>query len=713
MAKRITDVKKGSKTSETLDLRGKYDKKAQTPIKKKRTHNLRKQKTPIKEVRDLSPKEKERNHYLYIKGKKFAPPKSLGALVKLAFAGFAILLVINTLNVYFIGKGIESDISENAYEGYNYLVDAGKSATKIQFEKSQESFEKAIENFSRAEEELWFINLDKTFYADENTLGKAVEAMLQGGKHFATAGQYFLEALEEFNKIPIYFVSKNNPENVEPPSLTDTLRVGLEKTDLAIDEISKAAIKIQNIEEKSLPKDVRHRVVFAKEKINEIFETLKSTQEHFPAILKLLGDRYPHRYLILLQNNNEIRPTGGFIGTYAIMDVNDGYIEKLDTHDVYDIDGSYGGIIEPPEEFKAFTSNWRFRDSNYSPDFPTSAKKARWFLEKEGGPTVDTVIAINQGLLRDMMEITGPIQVGEFGELTSENYNLLLSFIIEGKVWGPEDPKHILKMFIPAFKEAILKEENIGSMSSKLYKAVQQKHIMMYSADEEIQNLIENLGLSGKVHEIGEQEDYLSVINISIGGTKSEQFIEEEIIHNTHIDELGTAIDEITLKRTHMWTDDIYKEWKKTINAYGFDVLPDRVIDILGRGKNKVNTRIYVPEGSILLDTDGADVMTKYDMDLKKTYFLVTLEASAGETAEVWIKYRLPFTFTFTPAITYKLIAEKQPGSVGSIFTKTVTTDEELKNLEIYPQEVKVLENRATYATNLVYDRYFSGIWSK
>lgn len=713
MVKKINDLKKDVHKP-TIDLRGKYANKEAKKLKKK-LNILYKKASPIKEVKDLSGEKKE--HYVYIKGQQHKPPKYLGNLIRVGVMGFLILLVINTVNVYFIGKTIEEDLSETAYEGYNYLVDAGKSATRIQFDTALVAFDKAIENFSQAEEDLWFINLDNSFYAKDNNIGVAVTALLESGKHFAEAGKFFLDGIEEFNKIPLYFVSKNDLENdltsITPPSLTDTLKDGLEQIDLAINEISQAAEKIGKIDENRLPSEVGVRIAFAKEKIQEVSETLEATQEHFPAILKLLGDRYPHRYLILFQNNNEIRPTGGFIGSYAIMDINDGYIESIETHDVYDIDGAYGGIIEPPDEFKAFTSNWRFRDSNYSPDFSVSAKKARWFLEKEGGPSVDTVIAINQGLLQDMLEITGPVQVGNFGELDSENYNLLLSFVIEGKVWGPEDPKHILKMFVPAFKKAIIKEENIGKVSSKLYKAVQQKHIMMYSADEDIQALFETLGISGQVHETQENEDYLSVINISTGGTKSDQFIEEKIFHNTNIDKYGKVINEIRISRTHMWTDETYNEWKKIINAYGFSYIPDQVIDILGRGRNRVNMRIYVPQGSVLIDTNGADIMTKYDKDLRKTYFLLTMEVKAGETDEVWIQYRPPITMSFNPSSTYKIIIEKQPGSVGSIFTKTVTTDSELENIAVYPGESKINENTTTYATNLVYDRYFSGVWRK
>ena len=712
MEKTLKDLKIDP-NAEKINLGANFQNKKNKPLRdqkiKKRNKNIiYKEQKEIQQIQDLHFGDKP--NYIYIKGKSFNPPKSLGNILKIGISGFIILILINMVSVYYTGKKLEKNISAQAYEGYMFLLDAGKQATKIQFDDALSTFDKALSNFSEAEENLWFISTDKTFYADESNINNAAKALLTGGKYFAVSGKYFLEAMEEFNKIPLYFVSKNKNKTSNSVSITDTIQSGLEKTNLAIEEISLAADKITNIDEKSLPVEIRARTAFAKKKVAEVSDLLNATAKHFPAILKLLGNKKPHRYLILLQNNNEIRPSGGFIGSYVIMDINEGYIEKLEVKDVYDIDGAYKGVIEPPEEIKLFTPNWRFRDSNYSSDFSISGNKAKWFLQEEGGETVDTVIAINQGLLRDMLEITGPIQVGNFGKLNSENYNLLLSYIIEGKIWGADDPKHILKVFVPAFKEAILKEENISKVASKLYRAIQQKHILMYSSDEEIQDLFETFGISGKAYENSEDEDYLSVINISVGWNKSDQFIEENITHDTYVDKNGGLTDEITIKRTHLWNDNIYKRWKNILNEYGFYEIQDSLIDILGRGNNKVLTRIYVPAGSILLESNGSDIQTKYDSELKKTYFFLTTETMSQKKSEIKIKYRLPFELGLneTPD-TYKLIIEKQPGSRGSIFTKTLHLSEEVEIMSVYPEEALTEDDsNVTFATNLVYDKYFS-----
>ena len=290
MTKKIQDIKREAQIK-NIDLKGAAGARLQKPEKDKNT--LYKKKTPIIEVKDLTGTEKE--HFIYIKGEKFTPPKTIGNLMKIAVSGLLILLSINAINVYYTGKKLTRDISAEAYEGYSFLIDAGKSATKIQFDKAAEIFDKALGNFSEAKSELWFISTDQSYYAKNNNVGQAVNALLVGGQHFAKAGSYFLETLEEFNKIPLYFVSKNKSDGAKKsqnqPSITDAIKTGLDKTNLAITEISLASEQLAKIDESSLPSEIAGKITMAKKQIADISKTLEATSEHFPAILKLLARR--------------------------------------------------------------------------------------------------------------------------------------------------------------------------------------------------------------------------------------------------------------------------------------------------------------------------------------------------------------------------------------------------------------------------------------
>lgn len=635
-----------------------------------------------------------------------------GNIILIIFISLLIVLIINSLSAYSKGKKLEKEISEKAFQGISMLLEGGKDTSQIQLTKAKESFSEAEKNFNEAKSKAWFIKSDKSSYAKRNDVNVALNGLLDGGVSFANAGSYFLEAMDTFNLIPIYFVSKNNNPEKEIPSLTETLKLGLEKTDLAILEIEKAKKQIDEVNENILPADLKKKVVFAKEKISEITNVLTQIKQYYPAILNLLGDEKPHRYLILLQNNQEMRPTGGFIGSYALLNINKGFLEKIETHDVYDLRGAGDMQIDPPDDLKMITSNWRFRDSNYSSDFPLSAEKAIWFLKVEAGIEVDTVIAINQGILKDMLEITGPIQVGNFGKLNAFNYDTVLSYVIESKMWGAEDPKHILKVFVPAFAKEIMNEKYLGKVSAKLFRAFEQKHIMLYSRDADIMSLFDEFGVSGRQYKPKAKEDYLSVINISVG-TKSDKLIEEKLTHETEISENGKITDTLTIKRTHLFNNSVLKQWKEILAVSGINNPESYVLDILGRGENKDSIQIYVPKGSRLVSSNDPNLQIKFDEELDKTYFFTSVNLKAGESKEIKIKYDLPFTLGFDDNnyAVYKLIAEKMPGHPGQLFTKTISKSASIIPILTFPENAfKETEENFIYAKDLVYDRYFSAL---
>jgi len=672
-------------------------------------------------IKDISTDGKGGNNiYLKIKPNKYYG--FVSNLLKIIVVGSIILLAINSVNIYLKGMKAKDLVMLSAETGYSKLLEGSKSTTKIEFAAAKESFNSALENFKDAEKTLWFISQDKTIYSQKTSLASSSMAILNSGKYFASAGEYFLGAIEELNKIPLYFVSKNDPLVAAEAKgdVTPILKAGVEKATLALEETRKASEELDRINQDLLPPELLVKFKYAKDKIAQVIKTLESMKQYFPAILKLLGEKYNHTYLLLFQNNAEARPTGGFIGSYAIVNVNDGVIENIKVEDVYKLDDLYTEIIPAPEYLAKYSPNFLFRNSNYSPDFFFSGKNAAWILQKEGGPSVDTVIALNQSLLQEFLEVTGPLQVGELpGKLTADNYEVVLTYIIEGKIWGKEDPKRVLKLMVPEFQKALLKKENVSKIMGILYKAAEQKMIMAYSRDAEIEAFFDTLGISGRVQQLGEKEDYLNVIQVSMGGTKTDPLIEQKITHNTEVNDDGSLIDTVTISRKHMFDNTYQDKWNKMWDEFGFDhkVVPGFVVDMLGRGADYVNTRLIVPEGSKLIGVEGItldQVQIGYDKDLGKTYFLTEMRVLPQIEVSITLKYSLPFKLDFSPLDTYKLIVQKQPGSKGSIFTKNLEVENEESKLApyaYYPEEaVLASSSKVSYATDLSYDRYFSTV---
>lgn len=141
-------------------------------------------------------------------------------------------------------------------------------------------------------------------------------------------------------------------------------------------------------------------------------------------LASILGSGEDKNYLILFQNNMELRPTGGFIGSYGVANFGGGKMNGLNINDIYSADGQLKGHIEPPLPIKNYLdeANWWFRDSNWNPDFPTSAERAEWFLNKEMDQQVDGVVAIDLQPIKDVLAYTGPIFLPDYNAtITSDN----------------------------------------------------------------------------------------------------------------------------------------------------------------------------------------------------------------------------------------------------------------------------------------------------
>lgn len=266
-------------------------------------------------------------------------------------------------------------------------------------------------------------------------------------------------------------------------------------------------------------------------------------------------------YLILFQNNTEIRPGGGFLGSFARLDLENGRATALDFQtNIYTLDQAFvaaGNHITPPAEFSSLASNWTMRDSNIYPDFATSAEKVAWFYQQESGKKVEGVIAIDTTLFRNLLKVVGPIDMPQYNlVVTDQNFLLDVEYQVEiGYFQSAQNkvenqPKKILADMMPKFMAAMTKNNQVESnVGKELMKAIPEKHLMFYSANSLVEDLAEGIGMSGKIHQT--TGDYLYLSDANIGGLKSSLNIAETVNQNIEIDQTGTAKESLVIQRKH------------------------------------------------------------------------------------------------------------------------------------------------------------------
>lgn len=615
----------------------------------------------------------------------------IAQVIRVAASGLVIVLIINLFNVFSSGLHFKSVLVSSGSSGLNNFLEGVNQSKNFNLSKAETEFLQAQGNFNQALERISFLRTSNSLGADHNV--KSLEHLLEAGKNISEAGRLFSESAGNLQHWPDLFVAankdialgkktlatttdENSDPNTRPPSLTDNLRHDLANVDAAIAKLAMANQNLNLVDARSLPAAYRDSLPQIRDSLAGLETFLNGLSLHFPAILELLGDRFPHRYLVLLQNDTESRPTGGFIGSLLIIDVNDGVISRADFHDVYQYDGQLNEYIEAPEDIAQITTEWRLRDSNYSPDFALSAEKAAWFLQKSKGPSVDTVIAVNQSAIGDLLAEMGPINVPELkADLDSNNFQLILSYLIESKYYGEANPKIILSRVIDAFKQKILSQEDPGALFTALLKEIKDRKILFYSRDTDIQQLFDELNLTPHQAQIGEKEDYLQVIATSVGGNKSDLYMTQALKHNTYISSNGDIFDELTISRAHTWNLEELARWQTILKKFGFDSLPDHFQTILGRGNNKSSMKVYVPLGTQLENAVGLEqsaVLTRHDAEIDKTYLLFPMEVAPGQSQTITLRYKLPFRLNLYPADIYRFTAQKQITIVPNTLTKNI-----------------------------------------
>lgn len=695
-------------------------KKNENLLDLRKTNTKKKQKV----IHDIDFKNKKHiSEYLFFANKNEdgeKQKKSYKEFTRFLVFGVIIVFLINMLHITNQLFNISSDIQANAFAGYSSFVKGGENAMQSNFGGAVQYFDAASHAFEEAQNKVWFLGNNGVISSKES-LGDSAYAILESGKHISNAASYFTQSVSGLQEIPVLFLENNTNSDrklkTKPVSLTAKLKSSLNLIDKALDEVEIAQVKLKVAGHEFLPKSFKENFNALSHQLNDLVIMLNDLQQRIPAILDMLGDRYPHRYLVLLQNNTESRPTGGFIGSYLIVDVSAGYITNMKFKDVYESDGQLHEQITPPAELALFTDNWRMRDSNYSPHFPASAEKAAWFLEKAKGPGVDSVIAVNQTILGDLLSLTGPLDIdGLEAPLTSENYNTVLTYIIESKLEGEENPKDILSHVIPAVESNIYGKASFNSLLTLVQTGIQKKEILAWSRNERVQHFFGEIGMASEVEKETDSKDYFSLSSINVGGNKSDIYITSEIVHETVIDKSGELNNFVTYKRAHTWNPNVTLQWKKQLEPFGFTEINEVIGNILGRGANKSIIKIYLPAGTVLNDVKGVkmeDITVGYDEVTNKTYIYFLSEIEPQSEHEVVLSYKLPFDLNLSVADEYRLTVQKQPGYINNTaFKKRIIFDPRVTNYRNYPEEIVFKKDEALeFETMLTNDLRFASLW--
>lgn len=624
------------------------------------------------------------------------------SVISLLVVGLLIIAPIKVFGHYQEIKKSRNQIVNYASSAYEDMKIAGRKLTQNDSESATADFGLADSAFSAAEAELNKINplikaVLKVLPTDSANLADA-EYLIEAGKNAAQIGEAVSDLFNDFKKNDIV---KLTDRLAKIQAKLFSLTPKLNQLNANLEKIRPSAISSDKLADFSRLKNYLSTLTSDLKELNALSETIRL----------VLGSERKQRYLFIFQNNNEIRPTGGFMGSYALVDVDRGEIKNLEipAGGTYDLQGSLLKKVISPEPLHLINPLWEMQDANWFPDFPTSAKKIKWFYENAGGPSVDGVIAINASLIPELMKITGGIYLVDGRSFQAANFVNELQKTIdhENKTVKDNKPKKILSEIGPELLKKIftLKGEKLLALAQTLKNGLTEKDLQLYFSNEEIQTAFSAYGWTGEI--LDSSKDYLSVVNANVGGFKTDAFVDQKIKLETTVDTDGAILNTLTVQRRHNGNPNdefsgksnlVYSRiytplGSKLISAEGWSEVPPELFEQPNKTWEE-DILLKDIQGQIKTDATSA---TKINTEFNKTVFAGWLQTDVGEESIITLKYKLPFSLSlpknkgaFSLAKSndnafYSLFVQKQSGSQNIDFSAKINLPEGISPAWLYP----------------------------
>jgi hypothetical protein len=397
---------------------------------------------------------------------------------------------------------------------------------------------------------------------------------------------------------------------------------------------------------------------------------------------ELLGVSGPRTYLLMAQNSDELRPTGGFITGAGPVTVDDGNIVEFSFRDSYFVDDFSQPYGDPPRPLYDYMGSelWVFRDANWSPDFPTSARKAAALYTYGQGLAVDGVIAFDQQTAARAIAALGPLVIEGWDEpITGDNFIRLVR-----QAWNPSDEgvssewARTRKEFLGQLAQTVLgrvrqqpKTVDWVGLGRALWQALQERHLLIYLQDPAAASLLHRQGWDGALR--ATEGDYLMAVDANLGFNKVNPYVERRLEYQVVLDAGGSALGTLTIHYQHNRPGDGTLCNQRATYAKGERVTYESLME----GCYWNYLRVYVPEGShlrfasphptpaaYLLRGEAAAGEAEVLPDEGKAVFGQFFVVERGRALATRLEYDLPQVARLSEGQWhYTLLIQKQPGT--------------------------------------------------
>ena len=405
------------------------------------------------------------------------------------------------------------------------------------------------------------------------------------------------------------------------------------------------------------------------DKYAPLLDSYVTASARLPAILGWDG---PRRYLVLTQNPAELRPTGGFIGSYGIIAFDKGRITERTFRDIFLLDLPWDyPFITPPTELADYllgpTQPWQLADANWSPDFPTSAQDAiRLYANESGDTKIDGVLGITTYTIDALLKVTGPVTVPDYRVTIASGETTLKTLQLTRVAQDPADSR---KAFLSAFADQLfgtllsLPTAKWGDLLGEAGTFQSQRLLLAWFKDPADELLVTDGGFGGEVRQ--DDGDYLYPVDSNVApASKINAIATRSLKLDVEIDDVGNARDTLDVTWQNPIDTEVGKPYRELPTLEDLRVL-GMYFRVLTPDRSRVES---VSGGSFVQLTSPAQVGEEAGRTVIGAYMAVP----PGQ-ASLQYSWTSPYAADVdeTGGV-YRLTIQKQPGLLPGPLTLTI-----------------------------------------
>lgn len=420
---------------------------------------------------------------------------------------------------------------------------------------------------------------------------------------------WFLLDFIEFYKENYKYIEKKKISDIYFANLLENNKWFFINSEEKINEILKKLNKIKINKSNDLNWDYI-KLESLKTTLNSIDNSLNIINNNFDTFLNILWKIEAKKYFIVFQNNDEIRPTWGFMWSAWILEIFAWKIKSFNQKDIYayewDVNKNYSESVKPPTWVKLLSERLWLRDANAFIDFSISAKSINYFIQK-WWYDIDWIIFINQKIILDILEELWEIDFWKYNtKITSKNFSEVISLLVEAKVSKNatlETPKQVLFDFWELVVKKIINQKKYSTTIKSIIDNIKSRDIVFYSFNKTENKLLQKLNINWYI-DFKNNTDFNYPFFISVWWNKSDRYMNRKYKKSVNINkqkdwDMCSLYTEFEIVLNNNFNKEIEDRLKSEMKNFRIKEDTD-LLNIAWKWTNKSYTKVLIPKDAVI-----------------------------------------------------------------------------------------------------------------